>query len=58
MAWFRREQTPLPPRAARVIAETGLGADEPKVNDKTPTSDTRPDAELSVDALLKRFGIK
>ncbi|HEY5907092.1 MAG TPA: serine/threonine-protein kinase, partial [Vicinamibacteria bacterium] len=47
-----------PPRAARVIAETGLEVDEPTVKDKTPTSETRPDAELSVDALLKRFGIK
>jgi serine/threonine protein kinase len=32
----------------------GAGA----VPEKTPAPDTRPDAELSVDALLKRFGIK
>ena len=34
------------------------GGDEPTVQDKTPAPDTKPDAELSVDALLKRFGIK
>jgi hypothetical protein len=41
-----------------VIAETGLDGDEPARRDDQPASETRPDAELSVDALLKRFGIK
>jgi serine/threonine protein kinase len=42
-----------PPRGDRPGAD-----DEPRVQDKTPAPDTKPDAELSVDALLKRFGIK
>jgi serine/threonine protein kinase len=46
------------PRPTRVIEESGLSASEPPGPERTPTSDTRPDAELSVDALLKRFGIK
>jgi serine/threonine protein kinase len=46
------------PREERDLAQSGRGEGEPSVKDKTPTSDTRPDAELSVDALLKRFGIK
>ncbi len=45
-----------PARPTRVVAESGLegpGA----MPEKTP-SDTHPDAELSLDALLRRFGIK
>jgi serine/threonine protein kinase len=45
-----------PPRPARVLPESGLEAGA--VPEKTPPSDTRPDGELSVDALLRRFGIK
>jgi hypothetical protein len=44
------------PRGERAAA--GGGTDELSVKDKTPAPDTKPDAELSVDALLKRFGIK
>jgi serine/threonine protein kinase len=44
------------PRRERAAAEGGT--DELSVKDKTPAPDTKPDAELSVDALLKRFGIK
>jgi serine/threonine protein kinase len=49
-------------RPAREVLVSGLeeGPHEGTgaLPEKTPTSDTRPDAELSVDALLKRFGIK
>jgi hypothetical protein len=44
------------PRGDR--ADTPGESDLPSVKDKTPAPDTKPDAELSVDALLKRFGIK
>jgi serine/threonine protein kinase len=42
----------------RAIAESGLDERQGLVHEKTPAPDTRPDAELSVDALLRRFGIK
>jgi serine/threonine protein kinase len=45
-----------PARPPRVATESGP-EDGGAVREKTP-SDTRPDAELSVDALLRRFGIK
>jgi serine/threonine protein kinase len=47
-----------PARPARVLQESGLDEGHGAVPEKTPASDTRPDAELSVDALLRRFGIK
>jgi eukaryotic-like serine/threonine-protein kinase len=47
-----------PARPVRVIAESGLDDGEGPIPEKTPAPDTRPDAELSVDALLRRFGIK
>ena len=47
-----------PARPTRALQESGLDEGQGAIPEKTPTSDTRPDAELSVDALLRRFGIK
>jgi len=47
-----------PARPTRVLQESGLDEGQGAIPEKTPPSDTRPDAELSVDALLRRFGIK
>ena len=48
---------PRPPARPRAEEEQGPDGGKGATPDKTP-SDTRPDAELSVDALLRRFGIK
>jgi hypothetical protein len=53
---------PGKPRPARALAVSGLDEGPAEgtgaVPEKTPAPESRPDAELSVDALLKRFGIK
>jgi serine/threonine protein kinase len=47
-----------PGRPPRPSEPSGPEEGEPGAKDKPPGHDTRPDGELSVDALLRRFGIK